>query len=68
LDLSVFQEAVCAEAEFPFLHHHLPEAVGYVSELSTSEQRDRLGFKRWYRELMELAVFGDAEGPIVIQD
>jgi hypothetical protein len=68
LDLSIFQDAVTAVSIAPPLHQYLPEAVAYLLDMTTVQQREMEGFGRWYHEMHELAVFGTEEDPIIIEE
>ena len=68
LDLSIFQEAVSTAIAAPELHEYLPDAVGYLCDMTTLQQRDWEGFARWYHDMLELAVFGTEDNPIFVEE
>ena len=68
LDLSVIQEAISTGAEYAALYQYLAHAIAYTCEMMDDRQREWLGFDRWYGEMMEYAVFGSVEDPIIIDD
>jgi len=68
LDLSIFQDAVTAASIAPPLHQCLPEAVAYLLDMTSINQREMEGFGRWYHEMLEFAVFGTEDDPIIIEE
>ena len=68
IDLSIFQEAVSAGATSAAIHQYLPNAVSYLCKMMSPGQKEWTGFDRWYLEMMDFAVFGTEEDPIVINE
>ena len=68
IDLSIFQEAVTAGSTSHELRQLLPNAVAYLFDMTTITQREMEGFGRWYHDMMDLAVFGMEDDPIIIED
>ena len=68
LDLSIFQDAINSAAADVALHPYLPEAVAYLFDITSLEQREMEAFGRWYHEIIEHAVFGTEDDPIIINE
>ncbi|KAF8800908.1 hypothetical protein BYT27DRAFT_7262468 [Phlegmacium glaucopus] len=68
LDLSVIQEAINTASGHLCLHKYIVNVLAFSCELMDDRQRGWFGFDHWYTELMEIAVFGTAEAPIMIED
>ncbi|KAF8810508.1 hypothetical protein BYT27DRAFT_7207259 [Phlegmacium glaucopus] len=68
LDISVIQEAINTAGEHFRLHKYIVDALAFSCELMDDRQLNWFGFDRWYAELMEIAIFGTAEDPIVVED
>jgi len=67
-DLSIIQEAIGTTRTHLGLHKYLDESIAYMCEMMDDHQREWLGFGRWYADLMEAAVFGSADEPILVED
>ena len=67
-EMSVFQEALTTGSTSPELHRHIFPAVAFLSEMMTERQRKWRGFDRWYRVMMDYAVFGSEENPIEVEE
>ena len=68
LDLSIFQEAVAVATVAPALHPDLPNAVAYLFDMTSIQQREMEGFGRWYHEMLDMAVFGTEDDPIIVEE
>jgi hypothetical protein len=68
IDLSIFQDAVTVAIGDPALHPFLPEAVAYLFDMTSLQQREMEGFGHWYHETVEHAVFGTEDDPIIIEE
>jgi hypothetical protein len=64
LDLSIFQDAIITATSSDMLQEYSPDAVAYLSEMMSPEQKDWRGFELWHRTMMDYAVFGSEENPI----
>ena len=67
LDLSVYQEALTVRTTDPSLEGFVADAVAHLCEMMTETQREWKGFERWYKIMMEFAVFGSSENPIEVE-
>lgn len=68
LDLSIFQDAVSVATGDPVLQQFLPNAVAYLFDMTSIQQREKEGFGRWYHEMLDMAVFGTEDDPIMIEE
>ena len=68
LDLSIFQDAVTKASRNADLQQFLPNAVAFLLDLSSMEQREMEVFAGWYHDMMDLAVFGTEDDPIIIDE
>jgi hypothetical protein len=68
IDLSIFQDAVTVAIRDPALHPFLPEAVAYLFDMTSLQQREMEGFGHWYHDMVEHAVFGTEDDPIIIEE
>lgn len=60
----MYQDAVTRASSFDILKEMIPDSVAYLAEMMTEEQRAWEGFDRWYRAMMDYAVFGSESNPI----
>ena len=67
-DLSIFQDAVTKASRNADLQQFLPNAVAFLLDLSSMEQREMEVFAGWYHDMMDLAVFGTEDDPIIIDE
>lgn len=49
-------------------HPYVPDAVAYLLDMTSVDQRDMEGFGKWYHDMLELAVFGTEEEPIILDE
>ena len=68
LDLSIFKDAITTISFAPPLQQLIPEAVAYLLDMTSVQQREMEGFGRWYHDMHELAVFGTEDEPIIIAE
>ena len=68
LDLSIFQDAVSITTHTPKLHQFLPNAVAYLFDMTTDEHKEMESYCHWYHEIIEYAVFGTEDDPIIIDE
>ena len=68
LNLSIFQDAVSIATHAPELHQFLPNAVAYLFDMTADEHKEMEGYRRWYHEMIEYAVFGTEDDPIIIDE
>ena len=68
LDLSTFQDAVTKVSRNADLQQYLPNAVAFLLDLLLLEQREMEVFGCWYHDMIDLAVFGTEDDPIIIDE
>jgi hypothetical protein len=61
----MFQEAISTASSSGLLQPLIPNAVAYLSNLIKDEQSRWEGFEQWNHTMMDFAVFGSEENPIV---
>jgi hypothetical protein len=71
----MYQEAISVGITTEILHNQVPEALAYLWEMMTENQRNQPVYKRWYlkvkdfvTELKKLEGLGTKEIPIIIED
>jgi hypothetical protein len=42
--------------------------VAYLFDMTSLHQREMEGFGRWYHDMLEMAVFGTEDDPIIIDE
>lgn len=68
LKMSVYQDAASVGSTAECLQQFVPGAVAHVAGMMTDQQRDWRGFDEWYCRMMEMAVFGDENDPILVEE